>query len=104
MISLYKLNTRGAGPISFHNSEILVQHSVGIDTAFATMGYLLAHFSVVFIQPNVHASKQLKVVKSSENTPSLYLWLHSLQYSYIAFEGGIRKIVSIAICLDFSLS
>ena len=39
------------GQFLFINSEILGQHSVGIDTAFATMGYLLAQFSVVLVQP-----------------------------------------------------
>ena len=53
MISLSKLTMRGAGPIFFFiNCEILVQYYVGIDTAFSTMGYLLAHFSVVLVQPN----------------------------------------------------
>ena len=38
MISLYKLNTRSAGPIFFSiNSEILGRHSVGIVSAFATL-------------------------------------------------------------------
>ena len=35
LFSISKLTTRGAGPIFFFiNSEILVQHSVGIDTSF----------------------------------------------------------------------
>ena len=53
LISLSKLTARGGGPIFFFiNSEIVVQYSVGIDTAFSTMGYLLAPFSVVIVQPN----------------------------------------------------
>ena len=41
------------GQFLFINSEILAQHCVGKDTAFATMGYLLAHFSLVLVQPIV---------------------------------------------------
>ena len=40
------------GKFLFINSEILGQHSVGIDKAFATMGYLLVQFSLVLVQPN----------------------------------------------------
>ena len=54
MISLYKLNTLGAGQFLFINSENLGQHSVGIDTAFATIGYLLAQFSMVLVQSTAH--------------------------------------------------
>ena len=42
------------GQFFFINSENLGKHSVGIDTAFATMGYLLAHFSLVLVQPMAH--------------------------------------------------
>ena len=54
MISLNKLNMCGAWLIFFITSENLGPHSVGIDTAFATMAYLLAQFSVVLVQPTVH--------------------------------------------------
>ena len=54
MISLNKLNMCGAWLTFFITSENLGPHSVGIDTAFATMAYLLAQFSVVLVQPTVH--------------------------------------------------
>ena len=41
------------------------QHSLGIDTEFATMGYLLAHFSVVLIQPS--AAKQRSDQETSKS-------------------------------------
>ena len=54
------------GQFLFINSEILGQHSDGIDTEFATMGYLLAHFSVVLDQPTWHA--HLSFISELTNT------------------------------------
>ena len=53
MISLYKLKTRGAGPIFFSkNSEILGQHALGIDTAFTTTSDSPTHNLGVLAQAN----------------------------------------------------
>ena len=50
MISLYKLNTRGAGQFLFINSEIFGQHFVGIDTAFVTKRDTPIHNLAVLVQ------------------------------------------------------
>ena len=56
----------------FKDSEILGHHFVG--TAFATMGYLLAHFSVVLVQPSEYPwdIPKWKVVSSYEFVPIAY--------------------------------
>ena len=57
MISALKLNTRSARPISFHNSEIFGQHSVGIETAFATKIDTPTHNLGVLVQASADACK-----------------------------------------------
>ena len=53
MISLYKLNMRGL--FLFINSEIFGQHSVGIETVFATNSDTPTHNLEVLVQANIYA-------------------------------------------------
>ena len=55
MISLYKLKTHGARPIFFINSELFGDHSLGIDTAFATMGSPPTHNFGALVEPTPFA-------------------------------------------------
>ena len=54
MISLNKLNTHGAGQFLFINSEILGQHSAGIDTSFATKSDTPTHNLGVLVQASAY--------------------------------------------------
>ena len=79
MISLYKLNT--PGQFLFIKFDILGQHSVGIDTAFATKSDTPTHNLGVLVQANVKCFPEDGL---QCNSPNNYIILSSS----VLIKGG----------------